>query len=181
MAFMRSASRLLGQQYHGSDRLLAACSALEGKSATLVLVPRHHCIHCVFDSPNGAGAMSRPVGLFQPVSTAQRLQHSDMILARLLPAEAAFCGGVSCTSADSLVVAMLRKQGQAQHQPATPFHHQSSVCSQHSSWCVSDSAALPGALREDVLQLDSVRRKRASKMNKHKHKKRRRRDRASRK
>jgi len=131
--------------------------------------------------PNGAGAMSRPVGLYQPVTTAQRLQQSDVVLARLLPAEAAFSGAVSCTSADSLVVAMLRMQGQAQHQPAIPLHHQSSVCSQHSSWCVSNSAPLPSALNREVLQLDSVRRKRASKMNKHKHRKRRRRDRASRK
>ena len=45
MAFLRSASRLLGQQYHGSARLLATCSALEGESATLLQF--HHFIQYV--------------------------------------------------------------------------------------------------------------------------------------
>ena len=181
MAFWRSATRLLGQQYCGSDRLLATCSASEGTFTKLLIVPHSHASIVCLMLRTAAGAVSRPVSLLPPVWTAQHLQHSDLASAQLLPAEAAFSGAVSCTSADSIVVAMLRQQRQAQHQTILPLHQQSSLCSWHSSWGVSDSAELPGARNVDVLHVDSVRRKRASKMNKHKHRKRRRRDRASRK
>ena len=111
--------------------------------------------------------------------TSQQTQRSHPIPALAMPPESDCSAGiVSYTSADSLMTQILLAQ--KDRQPSAVVRRDP-LGLQGSTWGLHGSFATTGLRDLPVLQLDSVRRKRASKMNKHKHRKRRRRDRAARK
>ena len=113
----------------------------------------------------------------------RRFQHSDLGRALPPPLWVAPASGTELyTSANSLLVDMLlsKRDPEVPLRPLTVMQ-QGLVSAQRSTWSPNGSFPVLGIRDVDVLQLDSVRRKRASKMNKHKHRKRRRRDRAARK